>query len=215
VDVVLKNVDKNIHLVRMLIDMEHADEDMFQNSFSDFGRTERKQRYAYEKKIHLAAHLKRLTARESFSVPADVIEKLREEADIERIPISELTYQNVRRFLKRLGHSEYYDNIISIMSTLQNEEPLDIPDEVIAKIQKMFADIQRPFFELKGPDRRNMLSYPYLLNKFFHILGMPEIAQHCPLLKSIEKLREQDVIWKKICERLSKVDPMWVFKPSV
>jgi len=43
------------------------------------------------------------------------------------------------------------------------------------------------------------LSYSYVLYKFCELLSEDKYLKYFPLLKSKEKLYQQDVIWKKIC----------------
>jgi hypothetical protein len=85
------------------------------------------------------------------------------------------------------------------------------------KIEEMFQKIQEPFNIYKGSNRRNMLSYSYLLHKFFLILGLPEFAKYFTLLKSADKLRQQDEIFKKIINDMKIKDPLtpWKFFPSI
>jgi hypothetical protein len=62
-----------------------------------------------------------------------------------------------------------------------------------------------------------MLSYSFLLNKFFLILGLPEFSRYFFLLKSPDKLRQQDETFKKIVDHMAKIDPKtgWKFFPSL
>jgi hypothetical protein len=64
--------------------------------------------------------------------------------------------------------------------------------------------------------RKNFLSYPYILYKFFEILKEPGYLKHFTLLKSREKLMKTDMLWKNIVEEVYKItsDPRWVFIPS-
>ena len=89
--------------------------------------------------------------------------------------------------------------------------------EVETKIKTMFQQIQDPFEKHKTSTRKNMLSYSYLLNKFFLILGLPEFSKYFFLLKSPEKLRVQDDIFKKIVDELVVTDTetKWEFFASV
>ena len=59
-------------------------------------------------------------------------------------------------------------------------------------------------------DRKNFLSYNYVLHKFCQLLELDNLLIHFPLLKSREKLREQDKIWKNICKDLK-----WEYIPSI
>ena len=70
--------------------------------------------------------------------------------------------------------------------------------ELEEKLCIMFRDIQAPFLKHCPKDRKNFLSYSYVLYKFFQILGLNEYLKYFPLLKSREKLYLQDQIWKKI-----------------
>jgi len=78
------------------------------------------------------------------------------------------------------------------------------------KLRKMFKDIQEPFDRNCPKERKNFLSYSYVLYKFCELLGEDEFLGCFPLLKSKEKLHHQDVIWKKICK-----DLQWEFIPTV
>ena len=60
------------------------------------------------------------------------------------------------------------------------------------------------------PSRKNFLSYAYVLHKFCELLEFDDLLEYFPLLKSREKLHQQDIIWKKICRDLK-----WQFIPSL
>ena len=66
----------------------------------------------------------------------------------------------------------------------------------------MFQQIQVPFMRHAPSNRRNFLSYSFCLHKMLQLLGHDRLLQHFPLLKSREKLHQQDLIWKAICEEL-------------
>ena len=77
------------------------------------------------------------------------------------------------------------------------------------KLKNMFEQVQAPFEKYKPSDRKNHLSYNYLLNKLCRIIEIEELCIYFPLLKSREKLAQQDLIWKQICRELG-----WKFHPS-
>jgi hypothetical protein len=74
----------------------------------------------------------------------------------------------------------------------------------------MFKEIQGPFLKHCPKNRKNFLSYSYVLFKFCQLLDKDEFLPHFSLLKSREKLHVQDQIWKKIC-----VDVNWEFIQSI
>ena len=57
---------------------------------------------------------------------------------------------------------------------------------------------------------KTFLSYSYVLYKFCELLSEDKYLKYFPLLKSKEKLYQQDVIWKKMCETL-----MWEYIPTI
>jgi hypothetical protein len=85
-----------------------------------------------------------------------------------------------------------------------------MPQELEERLRIMFKDIQTPFEKHCPSERKNFLSYSYVLYKFCELLGEDEYLQYFPLLKSKEKLYNQDVLFKKICEELR-----WEFIPTI
>lgn len=187
-------------------------------SFKEMQDIDYRPQFSYEKMTHLDDWLRRFQAREMKEIPQEILDKLILEAHKERITdLSELTELKVKRYLKKLGLNEYYDNIINIISLLNNRPVFVLTPEVERKIKIMFQQIQEPFERHKPENRKNMLSYSYVLNKFFLILGLPEFSKYFVLLKSQDKLRQQDEIFKKIVEELAPKDNTinWRFFPSV
>ena len=89
-------------------------------------------------------------------------------------------------------------------------EAFDLKSELEEKLCNMFKEIQGPFLRHCPKDRKNFLSYSYVLFKFFELLKLDEHLRFFPLLKSREKLAIQDQIFKCICEDLN-----WPFMPSL
>ena len=82
--------------------------------------------------------------------------------------------------------------------------------EIEEELRRMFKEIQVPFHKYCPPNRKNFLSYSYVLHKFVQLKELDNFLPCFVLLKSREKLHQQDLIWKKICEHLK-----WEFIPSV
>ena len=81
--------------------------------------------------------------------------------------------------------------------------------EVEEELRRMFKEIQIPFHKFCPKDRKNFLSYSYVLHKFCELLELDELLEYFPLLKSPQKLMEQDQVWKKFCKYLK-----WEFYPT-
>ena len=88
--------------------------------------------------------------------------------------------------------------------------PPKMPQQLEEQLRMMFKDIQKPFDDNCPAERKNFLSYSYVLYKFCELLSEDSYLQYFPLLKSKEKLHQQDVIWKKICK-----DLQWEYIPTI
>jgi hypothetical protein len=165
--------------------------------------------FLYKRAVHLLEWLARILGKESTVIPDDVIAKVRAEFKKCRITSTdEITPKRVRGFLKKLDLLQYHEHSVSICRIL-GVEPPSVPPEVEEKIVIMFAAAQEPFKRPAPPDRSNFLSYAYTLYKFFELLGQDHILPYLQLLKSRQKMRVHDKVWRKIC-----ADLQWQFIPS-
>lgn len=124
-----------------------------------------------------------------------------------------LTPEKVRGYLKKLGYNKYYEHVPHIICRLNGKQPPTIKPHVEEKLKRMFEEIQEPFAKVCPniqKNRKNFLSYSYVLHKFVELLGLDELKSLFPLLKSREKLHQQDRIWEGICKELN-----WEFIKSV
>ena len=155
--------------------------------------------------------LSQFQAKESTEIPENIIEIIKLELKKMRIKcIESLSLSTIKSILKKLKLNEYYEHIPFIKSQITNKAPPVITREIEDKLKKMFDKIQEPFKKYCPKDRINFLSYSYVLHKFCQLLELDTFIKCFPLLKSRQKLRTQDVIWKKICE-----DCKWEFYPSI
>lgn len=187
-------------------------------SYKEMQEVDYRPQFTYQKETHLEDWLRRFQAKEHKEIPQEVLDKVVMEAHKQRVSdLSTLTELQVKKFLKKLELNEYYDNVISIINRINKRPPFVLTPEIETKIKEMFQQIQAPFEKYKDPNRKNMLSYSYLLHHFFLILGLPEFSKYFFLLKSPEKLRQQDQTFKKIVEELAKTDTKtpWKFYPSL
>jgi hypothetical protein len=167
--------------------------------------------YAYKKINHLNEILNQFQAKESTIIPEDVMNEVILEIRKRRISnIADLSEEDIRQILKKLGRSKYYEHRAHILSRLNGNPPPTITPDIEEKIRAMFQEIQSPFLLYCPNDRTNFLSYSYILYKFFELLELDEYKIYFPLLKSRDRLIAHDQIWRKICDYLS-----WEFISSV
>lgn len=160
--------------------------------------------FSYKKMNHFSEWLAQFQAKESIDIPEEVLENLRNEFHKMKLKhTSEITKVKVKQLLKKLKYNKYYEHVTHITNLLTGQKPPSISLELEETLRNMFRDIQDPFEQHKPKERSNFLSYSYCLYKFCELLGHDELLCNFPLLKSREKLHQQDVIWKKICNTLS------------
>jgi predicted RNA-binding Zn-ribbon protein involved in translation (DUF1610 family) len=175
-----------------------------------------KPRYPYKRLNHLIEWLNQFQAKESTEIPEYIYTNILEELNKQRENITILTYdypkqkKTVKRILKKLKYNQYYEHIPFIISKITGKAPPTLSREVEEKIKTMFKQIQEPFAKYCPKKRINFLNYSFILHKFFQLLEMPEFARCFTLLKSREKLKEQEKIWKNICQDLN-----WNFYSSL
>jgi len=79
------------------------------------------------------------------------------------------------------------------------------------KVEFVFQELENLPADISCPEeRKNFLSYSYVLHKFCQLLELDDLLVYFPLLKSREKLQQQDRIWEKICGSLR-----WQYIPSI
>jgi len=165
--------------------------------------------FSYKRINHFREWCNQVQGKESTDIPNDIFEKILNEIKKEKIAdTKKITYNKMREILKRLRINKYYEHINYIINRINGIPTPQFSAELEEKLCSMFRDIQAPFLKHCPKDRKNFLSYSYVLYKFFQILELKEYLKFFPLLKSREKLYAQDQIWKKICEELNyKVIP--------
>ena len=150
-------------------------------------------------------------AKETTDISNEIIERILEELKKERYHnLSEISNSKVKEILKKLKLNKYYEHIPYIINKLNGKPPPILTQEIEEALRNMFKEIQAPFIKHCPKDRKNFLSYSYVLHKFVQLLGYDHYLVNFPLLKSREKLHQQDLIWKEICKDLS-----WEFIRSV
>ena len=160
--------------------------------------------FCYKRINHFREWCNQVQGKESTDIPDEIFERILTEIKKEKITdLKKITYIKMRDILKRLRINKYYEHINYIINRINGIPTPQFSPELEDKLCNMFRSIQAPFLKHCPKDRKNFLSYSYVLYKFFQILGLNEYLKYFPLLKSREKLYVQDQIWKKICVDLN------------
>ena len=181
-----------------------------ERSYKEEQESDQRVVYSYKRENHFNEWLAQFQAKEMTSVPDEVFELLRNEFKKQKLLKNEITHPKVRDMLKKLKMSKYYEHVPYITSMLNGIVPPQMDQALEDKLRVMFHHIQEPFRRSKPDERKNFLSYSYILYKFCELLSEDKYLVCFPLLKSKEKLYKQDQIWKKITEELQ-----WEFIPTI
>ena len=167
--------------------------------------------FCYKRINHFNEWLSQFQAKESTEIPNIVYEQILFELKKLRLTdIKKLTPERVRKILKKHKLNKYYEHVPHIINKISGLPPPIMSREIEEKLRSMFKEIQEPFIEICPKNRKNFLSYSYVLHKMCELLELDEFLICFPLLKSREKLHNQDIMWKKITAKLN-----WEFIPSI
>jgi hypothetical protein len=167
--------------------------------------------FAYKRINHFNEWLAQFQAKESTEIPEEIYSNIYKEIKKNvNLNIQLITSIQLRKILKKLNYNKYYENIPHIINVLNGKKAPSLTRNEEEHLRSLFKEIQIPFSNNCPEDRKNFLSYSYVLHKFCELLEYDYLLTHFPLLKSREKLIQQDKIWKLICRDLN-----WEFIASV
>ena len=163
----------------------------------------------YRRINHFKEWLNQLQAKETTEISDEIYYNIVDEINKHKtIDIKQITRCKMQDILKKLGFNKLYEHIPFIINKITGIEPPKIDRETEAKFIEMFSIIQEPWELFKPPNRKNFLSYPYVLYKFSELLEKDNLLIFFPMLQPL-KIMEQDVIWQKFCKYLK-----WEYYPT-
>lgn len=158
----------------------------------------------YRRLNHFREWLNQFQAKQSPDIPEQVFIDIVKELNKNRITdLGILNKKNMKAILKKLGYNIYYEHVAYIINKLNNLPPPKITRDMEKLFISMFFQIQDPWEQYKQADRKNFLSYSYVLNKFCELLELDHLLDCFPLHKDPDKIMENDMIWEKICKQLN------------
>ena len=169
--------------------------------------------FQYKRVNHFHEWLNTSMAKQCVDIPDDVLQSVMQRLAREKIRPEQIDAACVRNVLKELKLRKYYEHSLLLSCRLTGRSPPRLSPAQEEQLKSLFSKIQAPFERVRdklAPDRKNFLSYSYVLYKFCELLGLDEFRENFALLKGKDKLHKQDVLFKAICEELD-----WAFVPSV
>ena len=168
--------------------------------------------FAYLRMNHYNERLTYSQAKESTRISIEDIQKVMDRLIERRITdVDKITMEMTYAIAKELKMRHVYKQNTQLWSRITGKQPKRMTPEQEEQLRSMFRAVNRLWPKYKPDERKNFLSYNYLLYKFCQLLGMDQFCSLYKLLKGDKKLEKQDEIFKQICE-----DPelQWEFIPS-
>ena len=167
--------------------------------------------FSYKRINHYQEWLNQIQGKETTDIPEEIFDKIMLELKKQRITnVQDLNRRKIKEILKKLKINKYYEHIPYILNRITGIPNPNLTQELEEKLRNMFKDIQVPFLKHSPLNRKNFLSYSYVIHKFIQLLEKDEYLKYFPLLKSRDKLHQQEQIWKNIC-----MDLGWKFIRSI
>jgi predicted nucleic acid-binding Zn-ribbon protein len=167
--------------------------------------------YAYKRINHFNELLAQFQAKGSTEIPQDIFDQIVTELKKQRITdFKTLKHKQMREILRKLKLNRQYDHIPFIISRLNGSIAPVMSRETEEKLRHMFKEIQPSFQKHCPKNRRNFLSYSYVLYKFCELLELDEFLGSFPLLKNRDKLYQQSKVWEQICKEMG-----WQYIPGI
>jgi ribosomal protein L37AE/L43A len=167
------------------------------------------QSFSYRRITHFTEWLNSSQGKENSNISKATLHKIMGQLiRLGKCSADDIETKDVRLALKSLKLQRFYENAPSITSLLTGRPPPRFSDHEERLLKQMFHSIQAPFASVAPPERKNFLSYSYVLYKFCELLGL-KYTHLFRLLKGREKLMRQDEIWRDICHQLG-----WRYYPT-
>jgi len=113
----------------------------------------------------------------------------------------------IRSVLRSLNLQIYIEKWLQIIWRVTNITPPTPGSIILQQLDRMFTELQQPFDAHKAQGRKNFLNYNYVFCRLFQEIGCPQFSMFFPLIKSKQKLKALDEMWKPMVESVG-----WEFK---
>jgi len=170
--------------------------------------------YTYKPEQHFTDLLNQVQGKTRRPIPAELLMQLRLECRKRGIPQNTITPQMMRKILREIRRTEYYDEICAIAHTLNREYKLvQITDEDQALLRALFREVYSHFHEAKArvnPSRKNFMSYPHLARVLCDLMNFTSYTKEFTSLKNREKQRNHDRLLQEIFDKCG-----WTYRKTV
>jgi hypothetical protein len=167
--------------------------------------------FSYKRINHFSEWIASMQAKESTEIPQSVLDTIMQRLKDERIEnVALVTVHKIREILKKFKLRKYYEHVQLIHNKITHAPPPRLTPEEEEKIKLLFMASSSAFSRVCPTDRRNFVSYSFIIQKLCRLLGYTAFQNLMPGLKGRQKVERQNSIWKAICNELD-----WDYEASM
>lgn len=183
---------------------------IFEDDYYYFQDGKRNKHCNYDPSKHCKTRLDQIQAREIIDVPSNLIDQLLEYICQDGIlNKQEITCEYIRKYLRQIGQSQYYNHVTLIRKMLTGIEPPQLTEEEYHEVMGLFKQVARIYNSIKTYDNPNLRYILYFIYKIIeHVLRDEQHTERregildCIHLQSRETVIEHDKKWQEICNHL-------------
>ena len=168
---------------------------------------------AYHRLDHFKEVLGQFQGREGKEIPREIIREIRlrllKKYDSIDAVSSDVTMEDLKNVMREMKLTKFMENFYYIMFVLTGKQLPYIKREIEDKIVRMFKMVDRVWCSIKKDNRNSFMNYYYILYKLLELMGQDELLPQVPLLKTLVRLRQHDIMWKRVCDELG-----WTWKQT-
>jgi hypothetical protein len=159
--------------------------------------------FSYKRINHFSEWIASMQAKESTEIPQSVLDTIMQRLKDERVDtVENVTVHKIREILKKFKLRKYYEHTQLIHHRITNKPPPRLTPAQEEKIKLLFMAASAAFSRVCPPDRRNFISYSYIISRLCKLLGYSEFVGTFPSLKGRQKVEKQNALWQSICTAL-------------
>jgi hypothetical protein len=183
---------------------------IFEDDFYYLQDGKRSKHCNYDPSKHCKTRLDQLQAREIVDIPQDLIDQLLSYICQDGILNKhEITCEYIRKYLRQIGHSQYYNHVVLIRKILTGIEPPQLTEEEYHEVMGLFKIVARIYNSIKTYENPNLRYILYFIYKIIeHVLRDEQHKERrqgilsCIHLQSRETVIEHDKKWQEMCQFL-------------
>lgn len=186
--------------------------DCLLTSYDDIGRINVNKQFTYEKRCHFRDTMNQYQGKQNKQIPSNVLEALYTFIDKEGLcdkkkddkidRYKKVKKSHIREFLKSTGYAHHYEDLQLIYSIITgNKCPCITSYE--KQLYEDFESLTLAFLSVPNVKRDNFLNSHYVLRQLLLKQGVTVPYEDLNYLKTPNRLREHDEIYKTCCNILN------------